>query len=508
MKSYGRTVKLRSIGFAYEYPFRFMLVARYTKREPLVMIKNTIFDGQSKPFNLLRSFSLLSLMIITLTTGVSGILLSRFLSKNMIARDAEITSQFVQSVAEINDPSVYFAHRRPTSNQSVTDDASTRTSLNASKAALEEFFSHIVAMPEVVRANVYDDEKRIIWSSRKHLIGKQFPDNPELQEALSGQLSIKTGTVKELRKSEHVDFEATVSQFIENYIPIWRPTGDRVVGVVEVYRVPLALFRAIARGNRLVWGSAVIGGVFLYGSLFWIVRRATNVMQRQQQQLIESETMATVGEMTSAITHNLRNSLASIRSSAEIAATSDEVPPCRETVTDIITVVDQLEHWIRTLFTYARPLQPVPTPVEIDTVLQDTLRGFQTILMHQGIKLEWRPAQTLPPVLADANLIQQACHILITNAVEAMPTGGTLKVCSKLAANGRSIQVHISDTGPGIPPEQMERVFRPFFTTKRKGLGVGLALAKRIVERHGGTITLSSQPDHGATVALDFPLME
>ena len=175
-------------------------------------------SNSDKPFNLLRSFSILGFLSIALITAISATLLSRFLTNNMLERDAVVTMQFIQSVAEINNPTSYF---KESENQ-------------RGKAALEEFFMHVVGIPDVVRANVYADNKRIIWSSQPHLVGQRFEDNQELEGALSGHLVIKSGKANEHEKSEHVEFDKGISDFVANYIPIWDGINNNVVGVVEV----------------------------------------------------------------------------------------------------------------------------------------------------------------------------------------------------------------------------------------------------------------------------------
>jgi two-component system sensor histidine kinase HydH len=464
--------------------------------------------AQTKPFNFVRSFSLLSFLSITLITVISAVLLSRFLTQNMLIRDATITMQFVQSIALINDPSGYFVHQSARMQNGAVGDASSEADFVASKAILEEFFAHIVAIPEVVRANVFDVNRQVIWSNQQHLIGKQFQDNPELDEALAGELAIETGVVNQQRKAEHIEFEQEVSRFVENYIPIWNTAGDQVIGVVEVYRVPHALFRSIGRGNRLVWTSTLLGGLFLYGSLFWIVRRAAQLIQRQQTQLVESETMAAVGEMSSSLAHNLRNPLASIRSSAELAIEEESAPVLRESAVDIVNAVDRLDQRVRELFTYTQPLQAALQRVHIDALINNTLSHFQPDMALQNVKLELKLEEGLPALQADAGLLEQACHSLIANALEAMPDGGDLTISAQLTVDRRGIQLGIHDTGIGIAVDQLENVFKPFFTTKPKGLGVGLSLVKRIVERHHGSIEITSREGRGATVSLLIPLSE
>jgi signal transduction histidine kinase len=129
-------------------------------------------------------------------------------------------------------------------------------------------------------------------------------------------------------------------------------------------------------------------------------------------------------------------------------------------------------------------------------------------MSNQHVKLIVDLTESLPSLSADASLLQQACHSVIVNALEAMPNGGTLTIRSLLSTNGKCIQLDMSDSGAGISQDHLDKIFRPFFTTKRKGLGVGLSLVKRIVDRHGGTIALTSEEKQGTTVSFAFPLTE
>lgn len=453
-----------------------------------------------QPFNLLRSFSLLSFLCISIIGVASALLLSRFLTGNILERDAVVTMQFVQSILQTLNPDLYFFDVVAIPEIPSSDDA-TRTEF-------EHVFQQLAHMPEVVRANVYAQDKKVVWSTNPQLVGKSFYDNAELEAALGGHLTVKTGRAQQVQKAEHVEFSQDVRYFAENYIPIWGRQRTLVLGVVEVYKIPDALFAAITRGNRLVWTSTVLGGLFLYGALFWIVRRATLVMQQQRERLVTSETMATVGEMASAIAHSIRNPLASMRSSAELALELDDVHDQQHIAADIITAADRLEALVRTLLTYSRPLQHTPALIQMHEVLQEVLDDFQQDMDKLHITLQRQLAASLPLLQGDGTLIRQVLHNVLANALEAMPDGGTLTITSGVSSDGRALLMTFRDTGSGIAPEQMVHVFKPFFTTKHRGLGVGLAFTRRIVESHGGTITLASETGHGTVVSLSLPAAE
>ncbi len=444
---------------------------------------------EEKPFSLLRSFSLLSFFSVGLISAVSAFFLSRFLTRNMLQRDAVVTMEFVQTIAQSENTRSYFE----------TDDP------GKAKAIFEAFFKQLATMPEVVRANVYNNNGLILWSDDDRFIGHRYSRNPQLQTALSGELAVASGTSGKPLKPEHV-FDREVPFFAEIYIPIWNISENKVVGVVEVYKVPLTLLHAIKEGNRLVGLSAGLGGIFLYVSLFWIIRRAAQVIRRQQEQLVESETMAAIGEMASAVAHGIRNPLASIRSAAEVAL--EDNPPFRSTAEEIIHETDRIEDWIRELLVYSKPPSGTPAPIRINDLIRSTLDSLDHEMKKREVKSTLSLEASSPLVHADEALLRHVLISLIANALDAMPRGGELTVTSRIEKSANRADILIKDTGSGIPKGQMEKIFKPFYTTKSKGMGVGLSLAKRIIERHGGTLRLESEEGIGTTVSLHLPVTE
>lgn len=445
------------------------------------------FTGTERPFNLLRWFSLLSFFSIILISIFSAVLLSGFLTDNTLQRDAVVTMEFVQSIIETENTSAYFE----------TEDH------GKAKAVFEGFFHRIAMMPEVVRANVYAKDGTVIWSDDDRFIGNRFMPNPELILALSGNLAVSSGLSGKPKKGEHV-FDKKVPFFLEIYIPIWNQAKNRIVGAVEVYKEPIALFDTTKKGTRLVWTNAILGGLFLYVSLFWIVRRAARLIRDQQEQLVESETMAAVGEMASAVAHGIRNPLASIRSSSEVAL--EENPSFRATAEEIIHETDRIDNWIRELLAYSRPPSGTPAPIRINDLVQSTLDSLDREFKKRNVKSTRALDGASPSINADEALLRHVLISLIANALDAMPQGGELTVISRVEESRRRVEVLIKDTGSGISKERMKMVFKPFYTTKPKGMGVGLSLAKRIIERHGGTLTLQSEEALGTTASLHIPI--
>lgn len=441
---------------------------------------------KQKHFNLVRWFSCLSLISIILVSSLSAYIFSRFLTDKILEHDAFVTKEFVQSILASDEASILFGKEA-----------------DESRPLYEAIFKELSHIPEVARANVYDTHGTVIWSDEARLIGHNFMPNPEIKIALSGKLAFTSGKSGKPEKGEHV-LDAEVPFFSETYIPIWNEKRDEVIGVFEVYKEPIILLEAIEKGNYFIWVSASLGGLLLYGSLYWIVRRAMHVINRQHEQLLESETLSIVGEMATAVAHGIRNPLGSIRSSAELALVTDLQPFFRDTAIDIISEADRLAQWIKELLAYAQFSNGEFTLLKINEFLQSIFVSFEKEMTTNNIKVQLDLEGSLPEIKADEAPLRQMLISLIQNAIDAMPEGGEVTAKSRYLRKEHCVEITLADTGIGMSKEQLSKVFKPFFTTKRKGIGVGLSLAKRVIDRHKGTIRLESQKDHGTTIFLQL----
>ena len=205
--------------------------------------------------------------------------------------------------------------------------------------------------------------------------------------------------------------------------------------------------------------------------------------------------------MSSAVAHSLRNPLATIRSSAELALEFD-TGPAHKNINDIIGQVDRMSKWVRELLQSLRPLNDEAEPVNLVAALHDSLMAFEQQIAKAGVHVVFEPQET-PMVLSQQVQLTQILNSLLANALEAMDKGGTLTITLE-PTDAQGVSVVVSDTGKGMNEEQRSMAFRPFFTTKQGGLGVGLVLVKRIMERFGGAVTLDSREGEGTSVRLSF----
>ncbi|HEX6362911.1 MAG TPA: HAMP domain-containing sensor histidine kinase [Albitalea sp.] len=442
-------------------------------------------------FPLLRWFSAVSFFAVAVVSVVLALVLARFVEHQVLRHDGELSQQFVQGIVDTQGVASYF----------------TEHSSSGRPAPFEEFFGHVASMPDVLRANVYGTDGTVLWSSNETLIGRQLGPNEELERALKGELVIERGEVssKTAPKAEHLTLGTPAAHFVENYLPVYesgtRP--GRQIGVVELYRVPHGLNATLRSGTFLVWASALVSGLVLYLSTLGLVRKASRLMNAQHEALVENQALALVGEISASVAHSIRNPLASIRSGAELQKELGQVPP--DTAQETIGHVDRIEHLVRTLLTYARAPSDVQGSADVAQTLKLARERFAPVFAAQGKQLELRLTGPLPPVQGESVLITQVVNSLIANALEATGTGDRVVVSA--ARDGTTVHMEVCDTGPGIEPERLADVFKPFHTTKPHGLGMGLALVRRTIERLGGVIELQSRP--GLTRAIvQLPVAE
>lgn len=234
-------------------------------------------------------------------------------------------------------------------------------------------------------------------------------------------------------------------------------------------------------------------------------------LEAAQKQLIQSEKLNALGELAASIAHEINNPLAGALIYARLVSKKMASDPFdrREALTNLSKIDSALAHCsnlVRGLLDFARQSEPKLRPVAPAEILEYALAlvGHEAQMRHVRVVRE--EAAALPPVMADPDQMQQVLLNLAINAIQAMPEGGTLTLRAFMG-DGGLVSISVQDTGGGIAPENMEKLFTPFFTTKErgKGVGLGLAVSHGIVERHGGKIDVQSEVGKGSTFTVRLP---
>ena len=230
-------------------------------------------------------------------------------------------------------------------------------------------------------------------------------------------------------------------------------------------------------------------------------------LDRSRDALVRSEKLALAGLMAARVAHDVRNPLSSMKIQAQLLGSCLGDPvQSRKLLDAVLRDILQLESVVRDLIELARPGELQRRAMSMNDVLDDVLQQLSAQLAYRKIAVDVGRSAELPLVDLDVGRFRQALLNLIGNAADAMPTGGTLTIVTGAGDHGSSVVLDICDDGIGIDPSIRDRLFDPFVSTKRDGVGLGLVNAKAVVESHGGTLELTARAPKGTRARIVLPV--
>jgi hypothetical protein len=242
------------------------------------------------------------------------------------------------------------------------------------------------------------------------------------------------------------------------------------------------------------------------------VRKASARLEETQRQLFQSEKLAALGKLSAGIAHEIRNPLTSIKILIHSLVDEQATETSREKDLAVIEAeIERVNKIIKQFLDFARPRPPSLEPMEVKAILEETLALLVYEMEAQKISLDRSYAPDIPRVPMDREQMKQVFLNLMLNAIQAMERGGRLKVAIRRKSapsgdGGRSMaEISVQDTGPGMEEDIRSKIFEPFFSTKEEGIGLGLPIAQRIVEEHGGQIQVESRAGEGTTFTVILP---
>jgi signal transduction histidine kinase len=236
------------------------------------------------------------------------------------------------------------------------------------------------------------------------------------------------------------------------------------------------------------------------------IQKTTADLSKTEAQLIRSEKLAALGQLAAGIAHEIRNPLTSIN--ILIHSLSENVPsgiPHKEDLKVIEEEIHRINEIVDQFLRFAKPAPPLLKKADVISIFEETLQLLRPQIEKQGIVIQ-KEFQPLPPILMDREQMKQVALNLLLNAVQAMPEGGTLALRGRNSEDGQWIHISIQDSGMGIPGEDMNKLFDPFFSTKEGGIGLGLSIAHRIIDQHHGKIEVESTPGEGTLFTVWLPI--
>jgi two-component system sensor histidine kinase HydH len=237
-----------------------------------------------------------------------------------------------------------------------------------------------------------------------------------------------------------------------------------------------------------------------------LIREQAEALASTRARLAQSEKLAALGQLATAIAHEVRNPLAVMRSAAQ--GLLEGPGPVDEELARasrfMVAEIDRLHSVVTSLLAFARPVQLQRRAVDVPELLARTEQLAREDVARTAVRLTRRPVAGRPAVLGDPDLLCQVLLGLVINAAEAV--GGTGDVVLEAEPRPGAVELVVADSGPGVAPELRAQIFEPFFTTRPKGTGLGLAVARQIVEAHEGTISVQDRPGGGARFVIRLPL--
>ncbi|MEP6911673.1 MAG: PAS domain S-box protein [bacterium] len=341
--------------------------------------------------------------------------------------------------------------------------------------------------------------------SKKQLSGKELWEIGSFKDIVASKLAFA-----QLQRREYIRYEN---------LPL--ETGDGIVRQVEfVSNSYLAGDSPVIQCNirditerKLAEEDLRRTNQRLEGALAELQTR-THELASMTQQLWQASKLATMGELAASVAHELNNPLGTIALHTELLIgplSADD--PNRQSLRVIEQQVERMASLVSNLLLFSRRSHQQISTVDLREELKNSLEFINYHLRSHNIDVVTDFADDLPSVQADTQQLRQVFLNLLTNASDAMPEGGTLTIRARrgvLETGPPAVVIEFSDTGKGVQPQDLPKLWEPFFTTKPegKGTGLGLPICRRAVEEHGGTIDLESLPGQGTTVRINFPAME
>lgn len=451
-----------------------------------------------KPFRLVKFFSLTSLAVILIPTLLLSIFISQR-AKNELLNKSE---QYALLVAINLNHQVFNQFVLPT----VLKYGRVRLSNPEQYQLLDKVVRNTIHGFKVDRVDVYDLNELVTYSTDRSLVGLSGLGGMDFKLARQGKSSSRL-----VSRGSFLGFELGTlakQRKLKTYIPLRmkKPLSrgiGQILGVFEITQDISEDYASITRFQNIILVSLLGVMSLLFFVLRFIVKRGERIIakrakerRRLEEQLHQAEKMAVLGEMVAGISHEIRNPLGIIGSTAELLNQKAEEGDPRKQLSEIIMEeTTRLNSIVTDFLDFARPTTPHFSECRVDKVLERNLKFLEVELKKRGIRVERHFAENGRPVYADGDLLYRAFLNIFVNAMEALHEGGTIQVVTRYQdAKEDTLEVIITDTGSGISKETIGKIFDPFFTTRETGTGLGLPIVRNIIESHGGKVQIESPP--------------
>ena len=471
------------------------------------MLQKTNNTQVIKPFRLVKFFTFSSLAIMLAATIVISALNAHWVRNILLEKSEEYASLLVENL-----------------NHQIISRFMLPVLIKYGKIRLREK-EQFLLMDKVVRStlhsfnvemvSIYDENNIISYSFDQNLIGQKNAGGVHYEKALKREATsrlLQQGNFLELlfwfpQETKIITFaplqaEKQVSPSL---------TGP-VMGVVEIIRDVSDDYKKIFKLQGLIVGSCAIVMGILFLVLRFLVKHGENIIEQRaeerlklEEKLRQAEHLSAIGEMTAGVSHEIRNPLGIIKSSAQLLKNKMAKLDAENTIPDIIVEESgRLDNIITDFLNFAKPRIPDFRPCVVEDIIEKNLAYLNPHIEEKNLNISKEIAQNLPEIMADNAMLYQAFLNILLNAFQALEDNGCLTI--KTVYNSGNIIINFIDNGEGIKEDILKKIWTPFFTSKDSGTGLGLGIVKNIIEAHNGTITISNAKPNGTNVKMLLPV--
>jgi len=447
-----------------------------------------------------QRFTLVSVIIVLTVMIATGIAAPPFYRRAMTERETAVMQDMISIIAREEEAEGY-----------LSASYLANYTEGAARDHLEISFRSLTRLPGFFRIKVFGPDHKIAWSDDAALIGTAQTHNPQ---------AVARAFVENLPSAFNPALPVPgVENLIEFYIPFRLSGSSAVAGVVSLYRSAGPIDAAIKQGVLLLWTLFGIGGLLMYValySLFLAVYRSRRAISSQfatlsntHERLIQTEKLSAMGQMVSEIAHQLNNPLVGVINLAQLAEREIGNPErVKELLGQVRSAGEHCREYVQRVLQLSQLNRAETQPADINRLARDTVAFFQQSLgRHLSVTIDASAEPLISDV--DENLVRNALFNLIHNASQADPNGTVVVSVTREQRDDKpGVSIAVSDRGPGFPPESADKLFTPFFTTRRGGTGLGLSIAQHIAILHGGMITAGNRLEGGASFTMWIPTTE
>jgi len=471
------------------------------------MLQKTNKLQSIKPFRLFKFFTFSSLVIMFTATIIISALNAHWVRNILLEKSKEYASVLVENL-----------------NHQIISRFMLPILVRHGEVRLREK-EQFLLMDKVIRSTLhsfnvemvtlYDENNIIAYSFDESKIGQENAGGVHYEKAMKKEATsrlIQQGSFLELlfwfpQETKIITFAPLRADKL-----ITPALAGHVLGVVEIVRDVSDDYKQVVKLQGLTVGSCFIVMGILFFVLLFVVRHGEKIIERRaeerlklEEKLSQAEHLSAIGEMTAGISHEIRNPLGIIKSSAQLLKKKMEKIDAKSSIPDIIVEESgRLDNIITDFLDFAKPKIPDFHSCKIEDIIEKTIAHLTPRIEDNHFHIITKIPEQLPDILADSAMLYQAFLNILINAFQSLKNNGCITILVKYDFD--TIVINFIDDGDGIPKEILKKIWTPFFTTKDTGTGLGLGIVKNMIEAHNGTISITNIEPKGANVEITLPV--